>query len=57
MYENAKYYKAPLSDRIIGIMVEINGVLNCVPLDPANIDYSTIMKLVEEGKMNIAQAE
>lgn len=57
MYSNAKYYNAPQSDRVLGIMVEINGVLSCVPLDPANSDYAAIMALVEAGELTIAPAE
>lgn len=57
MYANARYYKAPQSDRVIGIMVKINGVESCVPLDPANSDYAAIMALVAAGELVIAEAE
>lgn len=57
MYTNAKYYKAAQSDRTIGIMVEINGTISCVPLDPDNKDYKNLMALVEKGQLIIAPAE
>ena len=56
MYDNAKYIKAP-SGEVSSILVEINGVISSVPLDPANTDYQNIMQLVAEGKLTIAPAE
>jgi hypothetical protein len=39
------------------IRYEINGVVWFVPLDPANMDYAAIMKLVEAGELVIAPAD
>lgn len=56
MYSNASYYN-DMSNKLAGIRVDINGVTNFVPLDPANSDYAAIMVLVAEGKLIIAPAE
>lgn len=57
MYSNAKYIKDKLTDQTTSIRVDINGSTSFVPLDPANTDYSNIMKLVEEGKLEIQPAD
>lgn len=57
MYENAKYIKENLTNKVNTISADINGITSFVPLDPANTDYTNIMKLVEEGKLVIAPAE
>lgn len=57
MFKNAKYMKNDLTDEIISIFVEIDGVTIFVPLDPMNGDYQQIMKLVAEGKLVIAPAD
>jgi hypothetical protein len=57
MYQNAHYTHNPLTDEIIGITIDINGMISFVPLDPANTDYQNIMQLVDEGKLVIEPAE
>jgi hypothetical protein len=57
MYINAQYYKEPTTNEVVGIRVDINGVTSFVPLDPANSDYQNIMRLVEDGKLEINPAE
>lgn len=53
MYENAEYIRRPDGEAVM-IRVKISG-LNCfVPLDPANVDYQNIMRLVEEGTLTIS---
>jgi hypothetical protein len=58
MYKNAHYYDAskdvPFGTMII--KVEIDGILNYIPIDAMNGEYQRIMKLVEEGKLVIAPA-
>lgn len=56
MYSNAQYYNTMMASPA-GIRVDINGVTNFVPLDPANTDYRNIMALVEAGELVIAPAE
>ena len=56
MYENAQYVLGP-DQNITSIRVDINGVTSFVPIDPANLDYQTIMQLVAEGKLVIAPAD
>jgi len=56
MYSNLKYYNTPVASPY-GIIVDINGVQSTVPIDPANIDYTTIMELVDMGKITIALAD
>lgn len=55
MYENAQWFD--LNGEHVSIKVDINGVTSFVPLDPANMDYQTIMQLVAEGKLVIAPAD
>jgi hypothetical protein len=53
-YENAKYFA--VNGQNISIMVEVNGVVYSVPLDPANTDYINIMALVANGQLTIEPA-
>ena len=55
MYSNAQYIAS--NGVNISIRVDINGVTSFVPLDPANTDYQNIMRLVEDGKLEISPAE
>ena len=55
MYTNAQYILFYGANT--GIRVNINGMTSFVPLDPANTDYTNIMKLVDEGKLTIAPAD
>ena len=55
MYSNAQYIS--MSENTTGITVKIDDILTYVPVDPANIDYQNIMKLVEEGKLTIQPAD
>ncbi len=57
MYDAAKYIKNPITGENCGIFVLINGKECVVPLDPANTDYSNIMRLVSEGYLMIAPAD
>ena len=57
MYEKIQYYTDILTKEFIGIRIENKGVTSFVPLDPANTDYTNIMKLVEEGKLVIAEPD
>lgn len=57
IYTNAQYVTAWQSDVVVSIRVDINGIASFVPLDPANTDYQNIMKLVEDGELEIAEAE
>jgi hypothetical protein len=54
MYDNAQYIA--FNGTNVSIRCDINGVASFVPLDPANIDYQSIQKLVAEGKLTIAPA-
>lgn len=56
MYTNLKYYNTSLASPY-GIIVDINGVQSTVPIDPANTDYTSIMALVDAGKLTIALAD
>lgn len=56
MYKNATYLNN-LSGSVCGIVAEKANYLVFIPLDPANSDYQQIMKLVQEGKLIIADAE
>lgn len=55
MYTNAQY--VAVDGKNTGISCEINGMVSCVPLDPANTDYANIMALVAAGELTIAPAE
>ena len=39
------------------IKATINNIEKFIPLDPANTDYSEIMRLVEAGTLTIAPAD
>jgi len=55
---NARYIKDISSGATLGILVTVSDSSNyVVPLDPANTDYQNIMKLVEDGELEIAEAE
>jgi hypothetical protein len=56
MYTNPQYYNNPLTGQPAGIRCDINGVTSFVPIDPANVDYINIMRLVEAGELTIAPA-
>ena len=60
IFENAKYYNkaspAPENTQE-GIKVTCNGVLICVPLDPANRHYAEILRQVAAGTLTIADAD
>jgi hypothetical protein len=55
MHTNAQYIA--FNGVNTSIRVDINGVTNFVPLDPANTDYQNIMALVAAGELIIAPAE
>ena len=55
--ENAKYRKIEGTDFNGSITATINGVLNHVPLDPANTDYAEILRQVEAGELTIQEAD
>ena len=55
MHTNAQYIA--FNGVNTSIRVDINGVTNFVPLDPANTDYQNIMALVAAGELTIAPAE
>ena len=55
MYTNAQYMS--FNGTTTSIRCDINGVTSFVPIDPANIDYASLMQLVAEGKLTIAPAE
>lgn len=55
MYENAQW--VDFMGQHSSIQVKINGITSFVPLDPANTDYQNIMKLVEDGELEITPAE
>jgi len=55
MYTNAQYVNN-FEGQPSCIRCDINGVTSFVPIDPANIDYQSIQKLVAEGKLTIAPA-
>ena len=54
---NARY----IADQVTGenwiIKADINGIEQCVPLDPANTDYAEIMRQVEAGELTIEPAD
>ena len=54
---NCKYTKHTLSDTNTGIFCEIDGNESSVPLDPANTDYTEIMRQVAAGTLTIADAD
>jgi hypothetical protein len=41
----------------IRLLATINGIEKCVPIDPANSDYSEIMRQVEAGTLTIQPAD
>lgn len=62
MYANAKYIKyfnRPSTELVtVGMFVDIGDMPSCyVPIDPTNIHYANIIKLVEEDKLTIAPAD
>ena len=56
MYTEPNYVNGPGNVPHM-IRVYINGSDSFVPIDPANGDYRSIMKLVEEGKLVIEPAD
>ena len=58
IYTECKYLKDPIvTDRNDAIYCKINGVVTTVPLDIHNVDYAEIKRLVDEGKLKIAEGE
>lgn len=57
MFENAQYIKGPVSDEIVAIRVDIDGVTSFVPLDGNNTDYGTIQDLIASGDLVVAPAD
>ena len=52
---NAKYYA--VENVNVNINANVNGVDVSVPLDPANSDYTEIMRQVAAGTLTIADAD
>ncbi len=50
-------YIADLSGENVLIKATINGMESIVPLDPANKDYTEIMRQVEAGTLTIEPAD
>ena len=50
-------YIADLNGENVLIKATINGMESIVPLDPANKDYTEIMRQVEAGTLTIAPAD
>ena len=50
-------YQADMDGNNSGIQATIDGQELSVPLDPANRHYAEILKQVEAGTLNIADAE
>lgn len=55
MYNNAQWVDQ--DGQHACILVDINGMPSCVPLDPANTDYENMMALVAAGELTIAPAD
>lgn len=53
--ENAKYKE--IMGNKVAIIADIDEVETSVPLDPDNIQYAEILRLVDEGELTIADAE
>lgn len=56
IYENAKYITNINGEKTI-VNVKINNVEWNIPMDPANVDYQEICRLVEAGELTIAEPE
>ena len=56
MYENLIYARDIEDTKNVSISVTINGLASSVPLDPANSDYTEIMRQVNAGTLTIADA-
>ena len=54
---NAQYMKDYENTKIVNIRCDIDSVTKYVPLDPGNVDYQEILKLVKEGTLTIKDAE
>ena len=55
--ENAKYQKDKITDTIDNILATINGIEVNVPLDPDNIHYAELMRMVDEDELTIEAAD
>ena len=55
--KNARYIANQVTGENWIIKADINGIEHCVPLDPANKDYTEIMQQVEAGTLTIAPAD
>ena len=54
---NAQYMKDYENTKVVTIRYDIDSVIKYVPLDPGNVDYQEILKLVKEGTLTIKDAE
>ena len=54
---NAQYMKDDENTKVVTIRCDIDSVTKYVPLDPGNVDYQEILKLVKEGTLTIKDAE
>ena len=50
-------YQVNLDGENVYIIILVDGVTMFVPLDPANTDYSEILKQVAAGTLTIADAD
>tara|TARA_Y100000114_G_scaffold138660_1_gene141852 strand:- start:89 stop:262 length:174 start_codon:yes stop_codon:yes gene_type:complete len=55
-FESAKYLKDDGGNNV-SILVKLDGESWIIPLDKDNRHYTEILKLVEEGKLKIKDAE
>ena len=54
---SAKYVNQYGGDEIENIKVVMGDIISFVPIDPANSDYTEIMRQVEAGTLTIADAD
>ena len=54
---NAQYMKDYENTKVVTIRYDIDSVTKYVPLDPGNVDYQEILKLVKEGTLTIKDAD
>lgn len=55
-YDNAQYVYSLDNSKIECVRCEVEGRLTFVPADESNLAYKEMMKLVEEGQLEIAPA-
>lgn len=57
--KKAKYFKDPLTDKVVSINVELNNsdMLLSVPIENKNVHYAEIKRQVDAGELTIEDAD